>query len=83
MAKPKALKQLFWSLGELQARLGRIHDEEAKREFLQEQVQNLPEDASHTAAFAAGVLAGASRNSGQNLRKSIKAYSELRMANPF
>jgi triphosphatase len=82
-AKPKALKQFFWSLGELQARLGRIHDEEAKRAFLQEQVQYLPEAAGHTAAFAAGVLAGASCNSGQKLKKSIKAYSELRKANPF
>jgi triphosphatase len=77
------LTRFLRCLEELQTRLGKIHDEEAKIAFLQEEVRNLPEDASHSAAFAAGVLAGAPDDTSHQLERSIEAYSELAKANPF
>ena len=44
--KPKVLTRFLRCLEELQTRLGKIHDEEAKIAFLQEEVRNLPEEAS-------------------------------------
>jgi CHAD domain-containing protein len=40
------LTRFLRCLEELQTRLGKIHDEEAKIAFLQEEVRNLPEEAS-------------------------------------
>jgi triphosphatase len=81
--KPKVLMRFLRCLEELQTRLGKIHDGEAKIAFLQEQVRNLPEEASHSAAFAAGVLAGAPGDTSHQLERSIEVYSELAKANPF
>ena len=81
--KPKVLTRFLRCLEELQTRLGKIHDEEAKIAFLQEEVRNRPEDASHSAAFAAGVLAGAPDDTSHQLERSIEAYSQLAKADPF
>jgi triphosphatase len=76
-------RRLLRSLEKLQTRLGKIHDGEAQTAFLQEEVCNMPEKASHMAAFAAGVLAGAPRDNDQLLDKAVDAYRKLKKANPF
>jgi triphosphatase len=81
--KPKVLTRFLRCLEELQTRLGKVHDGEAKIAFLQEEVRNLSEEASHSAAFAAGVLAGAPGDTSHQLERSIEAYSQLAKANPF
>jgi hypothetical protein len=81
--KPKVLTRFLRCLEELQTRLGKVHDGEAKIAFLQEEVRNLSEEASHSAAFAAGVLAGAPGDTSHQLERSIEAYSQVAKANPF
>jgi hypothetical protein len=80
---PQVLNRLLRSLEKLQTHLGKIHDGEAKIAFLQEEGRNLPEKASHMAAFAAGLLAGAPRDTGYHLDRAIDAYWKLTKANPF
>jgi CHAD domain-containing protein len=81
--KPKVLTRFLRCLEELQMRLGKVHDAEAKIAFLHEELHNLSEEAGHSAAFAAGVLATAPSDTNHQLERSIEAYSQLAKANPF
>jgi hypothetical protein len=70
--RAKAMKRLLRCLEDVQARLGEIHDEEAKAKFLDAEARKLPEEASHIAAFAAGALAAAPRDTSPQLMDALE-----------
>ena len=82
-AEPKAMKQLSRCLTDLQARLGEIHDGAAKAEFLGAEARNLHAETSHIAAFAAGALATAPRDTSSQLAEALDAYRKLAKTKPF
>jgi triphosphatase len=81
-AKPKAMKMLLVRLEELQARLGKVHDEDAKAAFVEQAVRDLPSCVSHMPAFAAGVLAAPRDLSGE-LSAAVDAFPRLEKTKPF
>ncbi|MGJ0510137.1 MAG: CHAD domain-containing protein [Methylocystis sp.] len=80
---PKALKRLLERLEQIQDCLGKVHDDEARAEFLMEQVKRLPADADPVVGFAAGRLAQPAEKVRARRDKAWSAFRAVRKSKPF
>jgi hypothetical protein len=70
-------------LDEVQTNLGHLHDQEAKAEFLQNELANFPSAQETMMAFAAGELAGEHKDCSIWLNKALAGYKKLERCKPF
>ncbi len=76
VSAPKALRRLMENLEQIQDCLGRLHDHQARTEFLVSQVNGLPTGADPIVAYAAGALSNHSENPNL-IKKAWKAFVKL------
>lgn len=80
---PKALKRLLERLEQIQDCLGKVHDDEARAEFLMKQIRRLPTDADPVVGFAAGRLAQPAEKVRARRDKAWSAFRAVRKSKPF
>jgi CHAD domain-containing protein len=83
VSRPKALKRLLDRLEQIQNCLGKIHDEQARAEFLIEQTKRLPVEGDPLIGFAAGYLARPTENAEARRAKAWAAFRAVMNSKPF
>ncbi len=83
VSRPKALKRLLERLEQIQDCLGKIHDEQARAEFLIGQTKTLPVGADPLVGFAAGRLAQPAENVDARRAKAWTALRAVMKSKPF
>lgn len=80
VAKPNRLKRLLERLELIQNCLGELHDEQAKTDFLIEEIESLPKGADPKIGYAAGRLAQPANDGGKKLARAFRAFQKLKSA---
>lgn len=83
VSRRKALKRLLERLEQIQDCLGKIHDDQARAEFLMEQTKRLRDGADKMVAFAAGRLAQPAENVDARRAKAWAAFRAVMGSQPF
>lgn len=82
----KLLKRFIDSLGDIQAALGEMHDEEAKAALVEAEVRSWREEGNglDEAAISAAEQWGAAKiDTSEELKKAMRAYGKLAKTKPF
>lgn len=83
VSKRKALRRLLSRLEQMQNCLGLLHDEQAKAEFLAQEVGRLPPGADPMIAYAAGRIAQPPAGADRRLALAVDAYRDVARLKPF
>ncbi len=79
----KALRRLLSRLEKMQNCLGLLHDEQAKAEFLAQEIDHLPPNADRMILYAAGRISQPSAGADERLAFAVEAYRDVARLRPF
>ncbi len=70
-------------LEKMQNCLGLLHDEQAKAEFLAQEIDHLPPNADRMILYAAGRISQPSAGADERLAFAVEAYRDVARLRPF
>ncbi|KAF2992312.1 CYTH and CHAD domain-containing protein [Methylocystis sp. MJC1] len=83
VSERKPLRRLLQRLEQMQNCLGLLHDEQAKVEFLTQEIGRLPPGTDPMVAYAAGRIAQPSAGADERLALAVDAYRDVARMRPF